>query len=61
MIRGELAALDRIPDLDPGAGEIAEELPPPWLEPAQETLRNTAHHPPDFDFALHPPDFASVS
>ena len=27
-------------------------LPPPWLDPHQQPIRNTAHHLDDFDFAV---------
>jgi hypothetical protein len=27
-----------------------EWLPPPWVDPDQKPVRNTAHHRPDIDF-----------
>ena len=27
--------------------------PPPWIDPQQEPIRNTAHHSPDIDFDAH--------
>ena len=29
---------------------VPEWLPPPWLDPDQKPIRNTAHHLPEFDF-----------
>ena len=33
---------------------VPEWLPPPWLDPDQKPLRNTAHHLPEIEFRQGP-------